>query len=108
MAQHAILRFEKHKGHPAGPLEAHHERKKDSNLMTTLRKHLLQSLSLWSGTWETVEDYTSVILTEAIEPSSASAGNRNFFRIDIQIFVKADQGNRCCFDILLCNSRFSA
>ena len=34
--------------------------------MTTLRKHLLQSLSLWSGTWETVEDYTSVILTEAI------------------------------------------
>ena len=29
MAQHAILRFEKHKGHPAGPLEAHHERKKE-------------------------------------------------------------------------------
>ena len=26
MAQHAILRFEKHKGHPAGPLEARHER----------------------------------------------------------------------------------
>ena len=23
-----FLRFEKHKGHPAGPLEAHHERKK--------------------------------------------------------------------------------
>ena len=37
-----------------------------SDLMTTLRKHLLQSLSLWSGTWETIEDYTSVILTEAI------------------------------------------
>ena len=32
-----------------------------------------------------------------IEPSSASAGNRNFFRIDIQIFVKAGQDNRCCF-----------
>ena len=30
MAQHAILRFEKHKGHPARPLEAHHERQKDS------------------------------------------------------------------------------
>lgn len=29
MAQHAILRFEKHKGHPAGPLESHHERKKE-------------------------------------------------------------------------------
>ena len=29
MAQHAILRFEKHKGHPARPLEAHHERKKE-------------------------------------------------------------------------------
>ena len=29
MAQHAILRFEKHKGHPAGPLEAHHERQKE-------------------------------------------------------------------------------
>jgi len=29
LAQHAILRFEKHKGHPAGPLEAHHERKKE-------------------------------------------------------------------------------
>ena len=25
MAQHAILRFEKHKGNPARPLEAHHE-----------------------------------------------------------------------------------
>ena len=29
MAQHAILRFEKHKGSPARPLEAHHERQKD-------------------------------------------------------------------------------
>ena len=29
MAQHAILRFEKHKGNPARPLEAHHERKKE-------------------------------------------------------------------------------
>ena len=29
MAQHAILRFEKQRGHPAGPLEAHHERKKE-------------------------------------------------------------------------------
>ena len=29
MAQHAILRFEKHKGNPARPLEAHHERQKD-------------------------------------------------------------------------------
>ena len=29
MPQHAILRFEKHKGHPAGPLEAHHERQKE-------------------------------------------------------------------------------
>ena len=28
MAQHAILRFEKHKGNPARPLEAHHERQK--------------------------------------------------------------------------------
>ena len=29
MAQHAILRFEKHKGNPSRPLEAHHERQKD-------------------------------------------------------------------------------
>ena len=29
MAQYAILRFAKHKGHPAGPLEAHHEREKE-------------------------------------------------------------------------------
>ena len=29
MAQHVILRFAKHKGSPAGPLEAHHERKKE-------------------------------------------------------------------------------
>ena len=29
MAQHAILRFEKHKGTPARPLEAHHERQKE-------------------------------------------------------------------------------
>lgn len=29
MPQHAILRFEKHKGNPARPLEAHHERQKD-------------------------------------------------------------------------------
>ena len=29
MAQHAILRFEKHKGNPARPLEAHHERQND-------------------------------------------------------------------------------
>ena len=28
MPQHAILRFEKHKGNPARPLEAHHERQK--------------------------------------------------------------------------------
>ena len=29
LAQHAILRFEKHKGNPARPLEAHHERQKE-------------------------------------------------------------------------------
>lgn len=29
MAQHAILRFEKHMGNPTRPLEAHHERQKD-------------------------------------------------------------------------------
>ncbi|ERI74538.1 plasmid recombination enzyme [[Clostridium] symbiosum ATCC 14940] len=29
MAQHAILRVEKHKGNPARPLEAHHERQKE-------------------------------------------------------------------------------
>ena len=29
MAQHAFLRFEKHKGNPARPLEAHHERQKE-------------------------------------------------------------------------------
>ena len=29
MAQHAILRFAKHKGNPARPLEAHHERQKE-------------------------------------------------------------------------------
>ena len=29
MAQYAILRFEKHKGNPARPLEAHHERQKE-------------------------------------------------------------------------------
>ena len=29
MAQHVILRFAKQKGSPAGPLEAHHERKKE-------------------------------------------------------------------------------
>ena len=29
MTQHAILRFEKHKGNPARPLEAHHERQKE-------------------------------------------------------------------------------
>lgn len=29
MPQHAILRFEKHKGNPARPLEAHHERQKE-------------------------------------------------------------------------------
>ncbi len=29
MAQHAILRFEKHKENPARPLEAHHERQKE-------------------------------------------------------------------------------
>ena len=29
MAQHAILRFEKHKDNPARPLEAHHERQKE-------------------------------------------------------------------------------
>ena len=29
MPKFAILRFEKHKGHPAVPLEAHHERQKE-------------------------------------------------------------------------------
>ena len=29
MAQHAILRFEKHKGNPARPLEARHEQQKE-------------------------------------------------------------------------------
>ena len=37
-----------------------------SNLVATLREHLLQSLSLWCGTWETIEDDTCVILTEAV------------------------------------------
>ena len=35
MAQHAILRFEKHKGNPARPLEAHHERQKEQYATTT-------------------------------------------------------------------------
>ena len=35
MAQHAILRFEKHKGNPARPLESHHERQK---AVSTLRE----------------------------------------------------------------------
>lgn len=30
MAQYGILRFAKHKGAPAGALEAHHERKKEN------------------------------------------------------------------------------
>ena len=29
MAQHAILRFETHKGDPARPMEAHNERQKE-------------------------------------------------------------------------------
>ena len=29
LAQYAILRFAKHKGNPARPLEAHHERQKE-------------------------------------------------------------------------------
>ena len=29
MPQYAILRFAKHKGNPARPLEAHHERQKE-------------------------------------------------------------------------------
>ena len=29
MAQHAILRFEKHKGNPGRPLDSHHERQKE-------------------------------------------------------------------------------
>ena len=33
MAQHAILRFEKHKGNPARPLEAHHERQKEQMIV---------------------------------------------------------------------------
>ena len=37
MAQHAILRFEKHKGNPARPLEAHHERQKEPVSYTHLQ-----------------------------------------------------------------------
>ena len=37
MAQHAILRFEKHKGNPARPLEAHHERQKAVNTLRELQ-----------------------------------------------------------------------
>ena len=37
-----------------------------SYLVTTLSEHLLQSLSLWSSTWETIKDNTLVVLTEAI------------------------------------------
>ena len=44
MAQHAILRFEKHKGNPARPLEAHHERQKEQYAsnpdIDTARSHL--------------------------------------------------------------------
>ena len=44
MAQHAILRFEKHKGNPARPLEAHHERQKEQYAsnpdVDTSRSHL--------------------------------------------------------------------
>ena len=38
MAQHAILRFEKHKGNPARPLEAHHERQKDRKTERPVRQ----------------------------------------------------------------------
>src|SRR5574344_382835 len=37
-----------------------------SNLMTTLSQHLLQSLSLWSGTWKTIKNHTLMLFTKAI------------------------------------------
>lgn len=44
MPQHTILQFEKHKGNPARPLEAHHEQQKEQyasnpNIDTTKSKH---------------------------------------------------------------------
>ena len=49
MAQHAILRFEKHKGNPARPLEAHHERQKEQyasnpDIDTSRSKNLLSQI----------------------------------------------------------------
>ena len=37
-----------------------------SHLVTTLTEHLLQSLSLWDGTGETIEDHTLVLSTERV------------------------------------------
>ena len=37
-AQHAILRFAKHKAGPAGALEAHHERTKEKFRATSRRE----------------------------------------------------------------------
>ena len=34
--------------------------------MTTLCEHVLQSLSLWNSTWETIKDYALVLLAKAV------------------------------------------
>ena len=55
-----------------------------SHLVTTLSQHFLQSLSLWSSTWETIEDNTLVILTETIIYASEDI-NHQFIRNQLTI-----------------------
>ncbi len=76
MAQHAILRFEKHKGNPARPLEAHHERQKEQyasnpDIDTSRSKYNFTSSSRRAGT---IISFKTVLNRRAAVPVRTAPG----------------------------------
>ena len=67
MAQHAILRFEKHKSNPARPLEAHHERQNER----TERREKTQDIS--PRITPPTPESTCILLCATSEKNSRSA-----------------------------------
>ena len=76
MAQHAILRFEKHKGNPARPLEAHHERQKEQYAVTpTLTQAGANTISISSSRRDAITtSFRAVSSRPDAEPARTAHG----------------------------------